>query len=93
MGQRNQAMFGVVVSEKANAVKGKFMETVGSYAVSQKPKIFTFDKERILYWISKGAIPSDTVASLLKREGVAGMEKYIKGRTKTATKKKAGAES
>lgn len=51
-----------------------------------------FNVERIQYWISKGAQPSETVATLLKKEGVAGMEKFIKERTQAKKSKKAPAE-
>lgn len=55
-------------------------------------KPITFNVERIGYWISKGAQPSETVAALLKKEGVNGMEKFIKERTQTKKSKKAPAE-
>ena len=49
------------------------------------------NKERISYWISKGAKPSDTVASLLKKEGMANMEKYLLPPNRKRTKKGEGA--
>ena len=81
-GRKKQATYNVVVAEKARAVKGKFLESLGSYNPTENPKVFTYDKDRILHWISVGAIPSDTVAALLKNDGVPGMEKYIAPRNK-----------
>jgi small subunit ribosomal protein S16 len=52
-----------VVSEQTNPVKGKFLEELGFY--NPKLKSRSFDKERILYWISKGAKCSATVNNLL----------------------------
>jgi ribosomal protein S16 len=52
-----------VVSEQTNPVKGKFLEELGFY--NPKLKSRSFDKDRILYWISKGAKCSATVNNLL----------------------------
>ncbi|MBT6068611.1 30S ribosomal protein S16 [Candidatus Peregrinibacteria bacterium] len=87
-GRKKQATYNVVVAEKANAVKGKFIENLGSYNPTVNPKELTYDLDRIKHWVSNGAQPSDTVASLLKRDGVDGMEKFIDGRGKKRKKKK-----
>ncbi len=67
----------MVVAEKSRAVKGKFLEIVGHYLPTQNPKVITAETERIAYWISMGAVPSDTVARLLHRQGVKGMDKFM----------------
>lgn len=54
---------------------------------ARQPKIVSIKNDRIIYWISKGAIPSDTAASLFKKEGMEGMEKYLKPRNKQRKKK------
>ena len=91
-GKTSQESFRMVVAEKYKAVKRQYVELVGHYSPTCTPKVLKFDKERIAYWISKGAQPSESVASLLKSEGVAGMEKYIKFKTdrKSGKKKDAG---
>ena len=43
------------------------METLGHYDPRKKPAAFKIDAERAQYWIGKGARPSDTVRSLLKK--------------------------
>jgi small subunit ribosomal protein S16 len=89
VGKTNEAAYRIVVTEKSNAVKGKYLECVGYYNPSENKRI-DFDKARIEDWISKGARPSDTLASLLKMNGVAGMEGFIAPRTlKRASKKEA----
>ncbi|MDP4008762.1 MAG: 30S ribosomal protein S16 [Candidatus Peregrinibacteria bacterium] len=87
-GRKKQATYDLVVAEKANAVKGKFLEKVGSYNSIVIPKELKFDIERINYWIAKGAQPSDTLASLLKRNGVSDMEKFIVVRSRVRKSKK-----
>lgn len=91
-GRINQAAYDIVVAEKANAVKGKFLEKVGSYNPSVNPKKFAYDLDRIKHWIGSGARPSDTLASLLKSKGVEGMGKFIEKRNKKRKNKKAAAE-
>ena len=86
-GKTNQPYYRIVVAEHSAAVKGKYNEILGHYVPLQKPKKLEFNEERIRYWISKGAKPSDTVASLLKNSGVAGMEIYIEPRNKKKKKK------
>jgi small subunit ribosomal protein S16 len=62
-GRKNDPSFRLVVSEHSNPVKGKFLEELGFYNPKLKSK--SFDKERILYWIEKGAKCSATVNNLL----------------------------
>jgi len=76
-GRTNLATYRIVVAEKSRAVKGKFNEIVGHYLPAQKDSVFKADTERISYWVSKGAVPSDTVARMLKRQGAKDMDKFI----------------
>lgn len=79
-GKKNSATFRIVVTEKQNAAKGKFLEILGSYNPHLNSKIFK--KERINYWLSKGAKTSDTAHNLLVSAGI------IKGPKKTIKIKK-----
>jgi small subunit ribosomal protein S16 len=92
-GKKAQPSFRIVVAEHSNAVKRKYLEVLGHYVPSSNPKHVDFKKDRIEHWISKGAKPSDTMASLLKKHGFADMDKYIVKRTKTTRKKKGGDEA
>ena len=68
-GKKNQPFFKIVVTDRRNAPRGgRFLETVGFYNPITKEK--QIKKERIEYWISVGAQPSDTVHNLLIKEGV-----------------------
>lgn len=91
-GKRSQESFRMVVAEKAKAVKRQYIEMVGHYNPTSKEKTFQFDQERINYWISKGAQPSETVASLLKSKGVSNMEKFIKFTPNKKAKRKKGGD-
>jgi len=67
-GRRNDPSFKLVVTEQSNPVKGRFLEELGFYSPKMKTK--NFAKERILYWVSKGAKLSKTVNNLLVGEGI-----------------------
>ena len=87
-GRKNYPAYRIVLAEHSSAVKGKFIEILGHYLPVQTPKVLKYDEKKIKEWISKGAKPSDTVASLLKNDGVSGMEKYIEPKNKKKKKKK-----
>lgn len=70
MGARNQPSYRVVVVDSRKKRDGAFIEKIGYY--DPKPEKFNYkiDNERAVYWLEQGAIPSDTVKSLLKKEGI-----------------------
>ncbi|NOS66890.1 MAG: 30S ribosomal protein S16 [Candidatus Peribacteraceae bacterium] len=86
-GRENLPTYRLVVAEKARPVKGKYLEIVGHYLPNRDPKVFEHKDERILHWVGKGATPSNTVARLLKKAGVNGMEKFIEKYAKQKSKK------
>jgi len=69
IGKRNQPSFKIVVTDKRKAPRGgRFVEEVGFWNPLTKKK--SLKAERIKYWISKGAKPSDTVYNLLISEKI-----------------------
>ena len=87
-GRRNAPAFRVVLADKRKSAKRSFLEVVGHYLPAHDPVVFEFDKERIEHWISKGAQPSNTIARLLTKEGVKGLEKFMVTYTKKEKRKK-----
>lgn len=77
-GRENLPTYRLVVAEKARPVKGKFLEILGHYLPAQDPAVLDIESEKVAMWIGKGAIPSDTVARLLRKNGMKNMEKFIK---------------
>jgi small subunit ribosomal protein S16 len=55
-----------VVIDRERARDGRFVEIVGHYNPRRKPAEIVLKRERIDYWISQGAQPSETVQSFLK---------------------------
>jgi small subunit ribosomal protein S16 len=66
IGARKKPRYRVVVMEKERARDGRPVETVGFYNPMTQPSTVTLKRERIDYWVGKGAQPSDTVRGLLK---------------------------
>ena len=67
VGTTNTPAYRIVVADSRSPRDGKFIEEIGTYQPLKKSDTFQVDLERAEYWISKGAQPSDTVASFLKR--------------------------
>lgn len=86
-GRSNLATYRFVLAEKSRAAKGKFQEILGHYLPSQKTPVIKVDVERAAHWIKLGAVPSDTAARLMRREGAKGMDAFIKTYTKRKSKK------
>ena len=67
VGKKKQPLYRFIVSEKARDPWGKALEILGQYEPLTNPAKVNVDKERIAYWISKGAQPSDSVRTLIAR--------------------------
>jgi small subunit ribosomal protein S16 len=66
-GSKNRPFFRVVVTERARARDGRFVEVLGHYNPRTKPEKLTVDRERLAHWLKAGAQPSDTVRTLIDR--------------------------
>src|SRR6266581_2928250 len=66
-GALNRPYFKVVVTDKRSPRDGKFIEIVGTYDPKKAGQNSTLKLDRIEHWIGKGAQPSDTVRSLIKK--------------------------
>ena len=67
VGAKNTPVFRIVVADGRSPRDGKFIEEIGTYQPLKKDNNVTLDLERVTYWVGKGAQPSDTVASFIKR--------------------------
>ena len=66
-GSKKSPYYRIVVTDCRNPRDGRFLERLGAYNPVVEPKTFEIERERLNYWTSKGAVPSDTVAKLLKK--------------------------
>jgi small subunit ribosomal protein S16 len=66
-GAKNRPYYKVVVADSRSPRDGKFIEIIGTYDPKKPGDNSTLKLDRIVHWISKGAQPSDTVRSLIKK--------------------------
>lgn len=86
VGKKKQAHYRKVVAESKRAVQGKFISILGWY--NPHTKELEVKKDELQAWFDKGAMPSNTLAKLLKKEGVK-LPKWVKiTEKKKAPKKK-----
>jgi small subunit ribosomal protein S16 len=69
-GAKKKPFYRIVVADSENPRDGRFLEKVGTYDPLKDPVEVSLNPDRIKYWMEKGAIPSDTVKSLLKKQGL-----------------------
>ncbi len=67
VGTKNTPVYRVVVADSRSPRDGKFIEELGTYQPLKPGANFTIKLDRAEYWLSKGAQPSYTVASFLKK--------------------------
>ncbi|MDX2439991.1 MAG: 30S ribosomal protein S16 [Desulfobacterales bacterium] len=74
-GAKKRPFYRIVVADNESPRDGRYLENVGTYNPLKEPVEVSVKEERIRYWMDQGAIPSDTVKSLLKKEGFFAMNK------------------
>lgn len=67
IGAKNAPVFRIVVADSRSPRDGKFIEEIGTYHPRKAGENYSLDVERARYWIGRGAQPSYTVASMLRR--------------------------
>ena len=70
-GAKKNPFYRIVVADGESPRDGRFLEIVGTYDPLQDPALVTLKEDRINFWMDQGATPSDTVRSLLKKQGSA----------------------
>ena len=73
-GKKGQPFYHIVIADSRSPRDGKFIEKIGTYNPVTDPAQINIKFDRALHWYSVGAVPTDTVRSLLSKVGV--MMKY-----------------
>ncbi len=71
IGKKKKPFYRVVVIERTRARDGRVREAVGTYDPLKEPAEVKLDADRVKYWLSVGAQPSDTVRSFIKLQKIA----------------------
>ncbi len=68
-GAKKRPYYRIVVADNESPRDGRFIEMVGTYNPLSDPAQVTIQQERVRHWMDQGATPTDTVKSLLKKDG------------------------
>jgi small subunit ribosomal protein S16 len=66
-GSKKRPFFRVVVTDSQNGRDSSFVEVLGFYNPRTNPETLKLDRDRLTHWVSKGAVPSDTIRTLVAR--------------------------
>ena len=80
-GRKSYADYPIVIADSRAPRDGRFIERIGSYNPNTNPATISLDFDRALYWVEVGAQPTDTVRTILSKEGVMLM-KHLRGGVK-----------
>ena len=67
LGRKKKPFYRIVVADSERARDGKFLDILGTYDPLQDPAQVTLNQDKLQDWIGRGAIPSTTVKSLIKK--------------------------
>ena len=70
MGRNKKPFYRIVAVDSRFPRDGRFLEILGFYSPGSNPVVSNLKSEQIISWIHKGAQPTETVLSLLKKEGI-----------------------
>ena len=69
-GAKKRPFYRIVVADSESPRDGRFLEIVGTYNPLMEPAEVSFKNERVKYWMDQGAIPTNTVKNLIKKENL-----------------------
>ncbi len=70
MGAKKAPFYRIVVADSRFPRDGRFIEEIGYYNPLEKPEVVKIDEEKAQKWIANGAQPTETVKSLLRKNGI-----------------------
>ena len=70
MGAKKNPFYRIVVADSRSPRDGRFIEIIGNYDPKKEPAAITLDEAKAIDWMQKGAQPTDTVKSILRKQGV-----------------------
>ena len=70
MGAKKAPFYRIVVADSRSPRDGRFIEEIGTYNPMLEPSEFKVDADKVREWMKNGAQPTETVKTLLKKEGI-----------------------
>ncbi|MDW7772053.1 MAG: 30S ribosomal protein S16 [Desulfobulbaceae bacterium] len=71
MGRKKKPYYRIIVANNETKRDGRFLDIIGTYDPMQEPAAVSIDTDKLNEWLGKGAEPSVTVSSLIKKYGAA----------------------
>lgn len=87
-GAKKSPYYRIVVCDSRKAREGQYLDLVGTYDSVKDPAVVTMDVDKAKDWISKGVQPTETVRSILVKQGVIQQSTKLKAPSKPKEKKK-----
>lgn len=87
VGKTGKSCFRVIIVNSHKQAKSAGIEILGNYLPWAKNKALVLKNERVEYWLKHGALPTPSVASLLKKQGFENMDRFLETSIKKAVKK------
>ena len=78
MGAKKSPFYRIVAADSRFPRDGRDIETIGTYNPTKDPAIINIDEEKALNWLNKGAVPTDTVRTILSDNGI--MKKFAESK-------------
>jgi small subunit ribosomal protein S16 len=70
LGRKKKPFYRIIVSDSESPRDGKFLDILGTYDPLQDPAVIKINNEKLQDWLGKGALPTTTVKSLIKKSAV-----------------------
>ena len=70
VGSRKNPIWRIVVADRRSPRDGRTIETIGQYNPQLEPSLIEIDEDRARHWLEHGAMPTRTVAGLLRTKGI-----------------------
>ena len=80
MGAKKVPFYRIVAADSRARRDGRDIETLGTYDPTKQPATVNINEEKVLEWLNKGAVPTDTVRNLLSKNGT--MKKFADSKKK-----------
>ncbi len=84
MGSKAKPFYRIVAADSRSPRDGRFLEVIGTYHPIKGNEVVSVSEEKALYWLSQGALPTDTVRSILSQQGI--MKKFAESKSKKVGK-------
>ncbi|HZU84618.1 MAG TPA: 30S ribosomal protein S16 [Polyangiaceae bacterium] len=85
-GAKKRPFYRIIVADHRSPRGGRFLENIGTYDPTREPVHFAINQERLAYWRARGALPSDTVDRLIKRQARAAAQAGAEAAATSAAK-------